>query len=77
MLFLLLFLFSSLRGYVYCSQEVQPGWLVWANGRLLHRLLKEKDDKIFCLELDPMTLKVHNHNVTGLLEPLTANYIVY
>jgi hypothetical protein len=48
------------RGYVYCSQEIEPGWMVWTNGRLLHRpkLTEDKDGEIFCSELDSTTLKV-------------------
>ncbi len=58
------------RGYVYSSQAVEPGWVVWINGRLLHRPLKtpeeeeEGDKEIFCTELDTITLKVHTHMCT-------------
>ena len=48
------------RGYVYCSREIEPGWMVWNNGRLLHRPkeTEDKDGEMFCSELDSTTLKV-------------------
>ena len=61
------------RGYVYSSQAVEPGWVVWINGRLLHRSFKtpeeeeEADKEIFCTELDTITLKVHTHMCTQTL----------
>ena len=54
------------RGYVYCSQEVEAGWVVWVDGHLLHRAHKSTDEReteIFCKELDPNTLKVIQNNL--------------
>ena len=48
---------------MYCSQELEAGWVVWVDGHLLHRPHKSPDDKAesFCTELDSNTLKVDRH----------------
>jgi E3 ubiquitin-protein ligase HECTD4 len=51
---------GTIRGYVYCRQELPAGWVVWVDGHLLHRTQKtpeEKETDIFCSELDTNTLK--------------------
>ena len=48
---------GTIKGLVYASEEIEPGWVVYANGMLLHRKL-HADEGTFCTRIDRGTLKV-------------------
>lgn len=50
----------SCRAYLYARVDVEGGWIVWVNERLLHVVCKKAEDKELdptFIELDPCTLK--------------------
>lgn len=53
---------GTIRGMVYVSREVDPGWVVWLGGRLLQRKMVADEEKEggeeFCTLLDCNTLEV-------------------
>lgn len=48
---------GTIRGLVYASEEVGPGWVVYVDGVLLHRKLNPEGGS-FCRLIDRDTLKV-------------------
>ena len=48
------------RGFVYCrNEELEPGWLVFSSGRLLHRPSSfDAKPHQLCQVIDPFTLQV-------------------
>ena len=48
---------GTIRGLVYASQEVEPGWLVCVNGTLLHHKL-HSEGGVFCRVVNKDTLNV-------------------
>lgn len=58
--------FSPFRAYLYAKVDIEGGWVVWVNKRLLHVVCKKKDDKELeptFMELDPHTLKAGSFGV--------------
>uniref|UniRef100_A0A3B4BE60 HECT domain-containing protein n=1 Tax=Periophthalmus magnuspinnatus TaxID=409849 RepID=A0A3B4BE60_9GOBI len=53
-------LHGTLRGFVYCrNEELEPGWVVFCSGRLLHRPLSfDAKPHQLCQVIDPYTLQV-------------------
>ncbi|XP_046872567.1 probable E3 ubiquitin-protein ligase HECTD4 isoform X1 [Hypomesus transpacificus] len=53
-------LHGTLRGFVYCrNEELEPGWVVFSSGRLLHRPASfDAKSHQLCQVLDPFTLQV-------------------
>ncbi|KAK7934210.1 hypothetical protein WMY93_005106 [Mugilogobius chulae] len=53
-------LHGTLRGFVYCrNEELEPGWVVFSSGRLLHRPLSfDAKPHQLCQVVDPYTLQV-------------------
>ena len=49
---------GTIKGLVYTSVEIEPGWLVYVDGRLIHRKLNSEGGA-FCRLLDRDTLKVN------------------
>uniref|UniRef100_W5LMJ7 HECT domain E3 ubiquitin protein ligase 4 n=1 Tax=Astyanax mexicanus TaxID=7994 RepID=W5LMJ7_ASTMX len=54
-------LHGTLRGFVYCrNEELEPGWVVYSSGRLLHRPASfDSKPHQLCQVIDPFTLKVN------------------
>lgn len=48
---------GTVKGLVYASEEVGPGWVVFADGVLFHRK-SNPDDGAFCRIIDRDSLKV-------------------
>lgn len=48
---------GTIKGFVYASVEMEPGWVVYANGTLLHRKL-HAEEGTFCTRIDRNTLQV-------------------
>lgn len=48
---------GTIKGLVYASQEVGPGWVVCVDGVLLHRKLNQEGGA-FCRRIETDTLKV-------------------
>lgn len=48
------------RGFVYCrNEELEPGWVVFSSGRLLHRPASfDAKAHQLCQVIDPFTLQV-------------------
>lgn len=48
------------RGFVYCrNEELEPGWVVFSSGRLLHRPCSfDAKPYQLCQVVDPFTLQV-------------------
>uniref|UniRef100_A0A6Q2ZID3 HECT domain-containing protein n=1 Tax=Esox lucius TaxID=8010 RepID=A0A6Q2ZID3_ESOLU len=53
-------LHGTLRGFVYCrNEELEPGWVVFSSGRLLHRPASfDAKPHHLCQVIDPFTLQV-------------------
>ncbi|KAL4646588.1 putative E3 ubiquitin-protein ligase HECTD4 isoform X5 [Arapaima gigas] len=53
-------LHGTLRGFVYCrNEDLEPGWVVFASGRLLHRPASfDTKPHQLCQVIDPFTLQV-------------------
>ncbi|XP_005729506.1 probable E3 ubiquitin-protein ligase HECTD4 isoform X5 [Pundamilia nyererei] len=53
-------LHGTLRGFVYCrNEELEPGWVVFSSGRLLHRPSSfDAKPHQLCQVIDPFTLQV-------------------
>ncbi|XP_031704959.1 probable E3 ubiquitin-protein ligase HECTD4 isoform X2 [Anarrhichthys ocellatus] len=53
-------LHGTLRGFVYCrNEELEPGWVVFCSGRLLHRPSSfDAKPHQLCQVIDPFTLQV-------------------
>ncbi|XP_061115937.1 probable E3 ubiquitin-protein ligase HECTD4 isoform X3 [Conger conger] len=53
-------LHGTLRGFVYCrNEELEPGWVVFCSGRLLHRPASfDTKPHQLCQVIDPFTLQV-------------------
>ncbi|XP_063042342.1 probable E3 ubiquitin-protein ligase HECTD4 isoform X2 [Engraulis encrasicolus] len=53
-------LHGTLRGFVYCrNEELEPGWVVYSSGRLLHRPASfDAKPQHLCQLIDPHTLQV-------------------
>ncbi|KAG7243852.1 hypothetical protein INR49_006006 [Caranx melampygus] len=53
-------LHGTLRGFVYCrNEDLEPGWVVFSNGRLLHRPSSfDAKPHQLCQVIDPFTLQV-------------------
>ena len=50
---------GTVKGLVYASEEVGPGWVVFVDGVLLHRKFSpEEGGGAFCRLVDRNTLKV-------------------
>lgn len=51
---------NSCRGFVYCrNEELEPGWVVFSSGRLLHRPSSfDAKPHQLCQVVDPFTLQV-------------------
>lgn len=48
---------GTIKGLVYASAELGPGWVVYVDGRLIHRKLIAEGE-VFCRVIDRDTLKV-------------------
>lgn len=48
---------GSIKGLVYASEAVSPGWVVCVDGVLLQKKVTSEGD-VFCSQIDSDTLKV-------------------
>jgi hypothetical protein len=60
---------GTVKGLVYASEEIDPGWVVFVDGVLLHRKLSPEGGGAFCRLIDRNTLKVSVVGGCGSLVP--------